>query len=165
MLREQGRTAIRIDGIAERLGLSKGSFHHHFAGIGDYRLALLSRYEQSALDAISEAVASLADLPAREALMRLPDHVSFDPRLDAAIRGWAFDDDAARTVQEHIDTVRFHALLALWSEVVSDPAKARIAALIPHLMMVGGSAALPAPSATELRAVFGLLAMLVPSVE
>lgn len=165
VLREQGNSGIRIDRIAERLELTKGSFHHHFAGIGDYRQALLTRYEQNSLAAIKEAVSALADLPAQQALMRLPDYVAFDPRLDAAIRSWSFDDVTARAVQERIDSARLDALLALWRGVVSDPTQARIAALIPHLLMIGGSAALPTPTQVDMRAMFDLLASLVPSVE
>lgn len=165
VLAEQGDAGVRIDRIAGRLGLTKGSFHHHFAGIRDYRQAILTRYEQDSREAIDRALAAVAGLPPRDALMRLPEQISFEPRLETAIRGWAFADPAARAVQERVDTARFEALLPLWSGVVPDPARARIAALVPHLLMIGSSTALPTPSPADMDAVFALLSTLVPAVE
>ncbi|MFI8527327.1 TetR/AcrR family transcriptional regulator [Promicromonospora sukumoe] len=164
VLAEQGTAGLRIDKIAGRLGLTKGSFHHHFAGIEGYRQAILDRYEQDALDATGRALAAVAGLPPRDALTRLPDHVSFDPRLEAAVRGWAFADPAARTVQERVDTARLDALTRLWHDVLPDPAAAHTAALVPHLLMIGGATALPTPGQADMRAVFALLATLVPTV-
>lgn len=165
VLSEQGPAGVRIDRIAGRLGLTKGSFHHHFAGIESYRQAILHRYEQETLGAVADAVAAVAGLAPRDALTRLPEHFSFDPRLEAAIRGWAFADPAARAVQERVDTARLEALIPLWQDVVPDTARARVAALIPHLLMIGGSTALPTPSQADMRAAFALLATLVPAVE
>ncbi|MFD7310417.1 TetR/AcrR family transcriptional regulator [Promicromonospora sp. NPDC059942] len=165
VLSEQGTTGLRIDRIAGRLRLTKGSFHHHFGGIEDYRQAILDRYEQDSLDAVGRALAAVADLPPRDALTRLPDHFSFDPRLEAAVRGWAFADPAARTAQERVDTARLESLTSLWRDVLPDPDQARVAALVPHLLMIGGSTALPTPSQADMRAAFALLATLVPAVE
>ncbi len=49
VLAEEGAPGVRIDRIAARLGLSKGSFFHHFDGIAAYRRALLDRWESSAV--------------------------------------------------------------------------------------------------------------------
>ncbi len=165
VLTEQGSSGLRIDPIAERLGLTKGSFHHHFAGVGDYRRALLTRYEDDSMATIRTAVAAASALPPDQALQRLPAQVSFDPRLDAAMRGWAFEDEAVREVQGRVDMARLETLVTLWRGILPDPSLARIAALVPYLVMVGSSAASPTPSEDELRSVFALLASLVPSVK
>lgn len=165
VLREQGNSGVRVDRIAARLGLTKGSFHHHFTSIGEYRSALLSRYETAAGDAVDGAIAAVSPLAPREALMALPAHIAFDLRLDAAVRGWAFEDQAARAAQERVDAARLNALIALWNEILPDPARARIGALIPHLILVGGSAAFPPPSAHDIAEAFEWLATLVPAVD
>ena len=40
VLAEQGSRSIRVNRIAARLDLTKGSFHHHFDDIADYHRAL-----------------------------------------------------------------------------------------------------------------------------
>ena len=45
LLAEQGAPSVTIERLAERLGLSKGSFYHHFKGMGGYRTALLEHFE------------------------------------------------------------------------------------------------------------------------
>jgi AcrR family transcriptional regulator len=165
VLAEQGARGVRVDRIAARLGLTKGSFHHHFDGIGDYHRSLLGRYESEAMDAISTAMAAVSDLPPERALMELPSQVSFDPRIEAAIRGWAFENEEANRAQARVDTVRLDALVSLWQRILHDPARARTAALVPHLLMIGASVALPRPSEKDVHEVFSLLATLVPAVQ
>ncbi|MGN5733803.1 TetR/AcrR family transcriptional regulator [Arthrobacter psychrochitiniphilus] len=165
VLKLQGRSGVRIDRIAERLGLTKGSFHHHFIGIGDYRSALLTRCEEDSMTSIRAAIFAASELPSHQALARVAPDVSLDPRLDAAMRAWAFEDESARAVQGRVDTARLEALVALWRGILPDPSHAHIAALVPYLVMVSSSAAFPTPSEAELRSVFALLATLVPSVK
>lgn len=162
VLREQGIAGVRIDRIATRLELTKGSFHHHFNGVGGYRRALLERYEVEVMAIIENATSAVRDLQPERALVELPALVPFDPRLEAAIRGWAFQDEEARDALHRIDAARLQALTELWQAVVGDPHRARVAALIPYLVMIGASVALPTPTDDDLAAVFGLLARLVP---
>lgn len=82
--------------------------------------------------AVQSALAATAGLPPRQALMELPTGFVFDPRIEGAIRGWAFEDEQARAV------------------------------LVPHLLMIGASMALPAPTTTDMHELFSLLATMVP---
>lgn len=164
VLREQGAAGVRVDRIAARLGRTKGSFHHHFRGADDYRRALLARYEADAMRAIHDTVAAVAELEPERAVTALPAHADFDPDLDGAVRGWAVEYEDARTAQQRVDAARLDALVGLWRRILPDRRRARTAALVPHLVMVGASMARPAPSERELRDVFALLAKLVPGV-
>ena len=87
-----------------------------------------------------------------------------DLRLEVAIRAWAFQDPDAAAAQERVDLARLAALESVWSQLVDDPARAHAAALLPHLLMIGASVALPATSRADLESVFGLLSELIPSV-
>lgn len=164
VLAEQGPKGVRVDRIAARLALTKGSFHHHFKGINDYHHSLLERFETDSMNAVRAAVEAVAGLPPEQALMELPSYFSFDPRLEAAIRGWAFENEEARAVLTRVDGERLDALVRLWEPAVRDTEHARTAALVPHLLMIGASVACPRPSAEDLQEVFSLLADLVPSV-
>jgi hypothetical protein len=113
---------------------------------------------------IEKAMVQLGHLSPQQALMALPAHVTIDTRIEAAMRGWAFQDDAARAVLERVDAARLQTLIDLWRGVVSDPSRARPAAMIPYLIMVGAAVALPTPTESELTELFALLATLVPAV-
>ena len=52
----QGTDALTIDRLARGLGVTKGSFYHHFRNQADYRAALLKYWEQAGM-------ADMVDLP------------------------------------------------------------------------------------------------------
>jgi AcrR family transcriptional regulator len=159
VLADEGAPGLRIDRLAARLGLSKGSFFHHFDGIAAYRRAVLERWESAAVFEVENwpPQALLEDLAARVGNM-------IDLRLEAAIRAWALQDADAAAAQERVDRARLATLESVWARMVPDPARARAAALLPHLLVIGASVALPPTSRADLESAFGLLAELIPSV-
>ncbi|MFP3466170.1 TetR/AcrR family transcriptional regulator [Leifsonia sp. SIMBA_070] len=164
VLREEGVAGVRIDRLAVRLGLTKGSFHHHFAGVEDFRRSLLERYEFDALDRMGRTVASLDRIPPQHVLVDASAQISRDAPLEAAMRGWASQDQLAQASMQRIDTARLEALTAVWESMVADRALARSAAMIPHLILIGASVAAPRPTGDELTEVFELLGALIPAV-
>jgi AcrR family transcriptional regulator len=166
VLTQEGPGGVRIDRLAARLGLTKGSFHHHFAGIDGYRDALLAHVERTQTEVLDEAAAALADVPPADALRSLPARLDdlFDADLDRALRAWAIGDDAARVVLERLDTARLAFIETLWRRAIGDGARAHTAALLPHLLLIGANATRPPIDAAGRRALFDLLADLIPSV-
>lgn len=158
VLAEEGVAGVRIDRIAARVGLSKGSFFHHFANAAAFRSAILEEWRAG-------AVAQLQDAPSGHDLGDLAGRIDdlLDVRLDGAVRAWAsHDPDAAAAVQD-VDRVRLQALEQAWHGLVADPRRARTAALLPHLLVIGATVARPTIDDHELRAVFQLLAELIPA--
>jgi len=64
-LRENGTTGLRIDRLAGRLGVTKGSFYAHFSSKNDYLTALCEHWQHQAMpmgvDRFFEAPGTLAD--------------------------------------------------------------------------------------------------------
>jgi AcrR family transcriptional regulator len=166
VLAADGAAGVRADRIAARLGLTKGSFHHHFAGIEDYRHALLDRHEHDQLAVLDRITAELEQVSADTALARLPKRLTdlFEADLERAVRSWAVADPAARAVQERLDSARLAFLRDLWTRMLGGGRRAHVAALVPHLIAIGASMAQPRLAAKDLRAVFDLLAALAPGV-
>ena len=159
VLAQEGISGVRIDRIAARVGLSKGSFFHHFANATAYRDALLDSWRTRTLDQIGDAPATLdlAELTTRlEALI--------DVDLERSIRAWAAHDESAAAALEAVDGARLAMLQKVWAGRVTDPERARAAALVPHLIVIGATVAYPATTADDLAAVFRLLAELIPAV-
>lgn len=158
VLAEEGIAAVRIDRIAARVGLSKGSFFHHFANAAAFRSAILEEWR-------ARATAQLRDAPSESDLVELAGQIDdlLDVELDGAVRAWAsHDPDAAAAVQD-VDRVRLRALEGAWRGIVADPERARTAALLPHLLVIGATVARPTIDDRELREVFRLLAELIPA--
>lgn len=165
-LSTDGAEGVRADRIAARLGLTKGSFHHHFSGIEDYRHALLARHEHDQLAVLATISSDLQQVSGDAALSSLPQRLTelFDADLERAVRSWAFADPAARAVQERLDTARLTFLQRLWARALGDEGQAHVAALVPHLVAIGASMAQPRLPAADVARVFELLAVLVPQV-
>ncbi len=166
VLTEEGPGGVRIDRLAVRLGLTKGSFHHHFTGVADYHAALLAHIEQRQVDLLDTMSVEVTDLDPIDALRGLPARLDelFDADLDRALRAWAIGDSRARDVVERIDSARLAFLENLWRRAVPDPTRARAAALLPHLLLVGANATRPPLDAASRQAVFDLLTDLIPHV-
>jgi len=108
---DDGPDGLRIDRLCRRLGVSKGSFHHHFAGAGDFKLALLDAYETLVVEALNDAIEQTAAITPQESLAGLTAAITstqsfYRPELEVAIRAWAFSDSQVRAVQERVDRQR-----------------------------------------------------------
>lgn len=169
VLAAEGASGIRIDRIAARLGLSKGSFHHHFAGAEGFKRDLLARYETLSVQVLESAIAAVGpQASTHQVLQALTGLVGGDvpglyrPELDVAVRAWSTSDAEVRDVLQRVDTARIDALAGVWRRVLPDPVAARRAALLPYLLAVGAAMVVPPTDADDLQAVYEMLLPLVP---
>jgi AcrR family transcriptional regulator len=163
---DNGPDGLRIDRLCRQLHVSKGSFHHHFAGAGDFKLALLSAYETLVVEALDHAIEQTATAIPTAALADLTAAITdtegfYRPDLEAAMRAWAFSDAEVREVQERIDVRRLASLRDIWSKILDDRAAAQTAALVPYLVGIGASLIQPPTPRDQLRRVYELLLGLV----
>lgn len=165
---DDGPDGLRIDRLCRRLGVSKGSFHHHFAGAGDFKRALLDAYETLVIEALNDAIEQTAAITPQESLASLTAAITstqsfYRPELEVAIRAWAFSDSQVRAVQERVDRRRLESLEGIWSRILDDPAAVHTAALLPYLVGIGASLVQPPTPPGQLRGVYELLLGLVPN--
>ena len=105
VLESEGAAGIRIDRIAARLGLSKGSFHHHFAGADGFKRDLLAHIEQQAIETLELAIGDGGEVgDARAVLTHLTDLIGrasgfYRPGLEVAVRAWATWDREVAALQ------------------------------------------------------------------
>lgn len=167
---EGGVGAVRIDRLAERLGLSTGSFYHHFQGAAGFKKELLAHLEDVQTAGFAGAVADTevvpddgvqtsADLIGRLAATRTEFR---RPRLEAALRAWSLTDpDAART-QAAIDEGRLETIRSVWRHVTPDEEEVRLAALLPYVVAIGASAIMPPLGDDDLHRLYEMIISLVP---
>ncbi len=164
---DNGPDGLRIDRLCRRLGVSKGSFHHHFAGAGDFKQNLLAAYEALVVEALNQAIEQAAADNPKAALAGLTAAITsrdsfYRPDLEVAMRAWAFSDPEVRAIQERVDTRRLESLRGIWSKILDDPAAVHTAALLPYLVGVGASLVQPPTPPEQLQRAYELLLGLVP---
>jgi AcrR family transcriptional regulator len=165
---DDGPNGLRIDRLCRRLGVSKGSFHHHFAGAGDFKRSLLAAYEDLVVKALDQAIDQTEAATPQAVLAGLTAAITgtpglYRPELEAAMRAWAFSDAEVRAVQERVDRQRLASLHRIWSKILDDPAEAHTASLLPYLVGIGASLVQPPTPPDQLRRVYELLLGLVPT--
>jgi AcrR family transcriptional regulator len=164
---DDGPNGLRIDRLCRRLGVSKGSFHHHFAGAGDFKRALLAAYEALVVDALNQAIEQAPAATPKAALASLTAAITgtqsfYRTELEVAMRAWAFSEPEVRAVQERVDRRRLESLEGIWSRILDDPATVQTAALLPYLVGIGASLLQPPTPRDQLQRVYELLLGLVP---
>jgi AcrR family transcriptional regulator len=147
ILAASGIRGLTIDSLCARLGLSKGSFYHHFDGMSGYRKALLEYFEERETQDFIER-ANAAPEPAGEPRMRyiLADVMASEggrPHLENAVRSWASSDPVAREYLDRIDLARVDFFQKQFEAMKLEQQAAADFARIAHLMSIGAAQTLP----------------------
>jgi len=107
LLAVAGIGAVSIDRLATGLGITRGSFYHHFADREDLLRALLEHWSNQWTYAIRDQIANLGLDPGTTllALMKLI-RSNRAADYDAPIRAWALHDPLAREAVKNVDGAR-----------------------------------------------------------
>jgi len=138
----RGIGAVKAEPLARALGVSKGSFYHHFKDIADLHQQMLDHWLANATQAIIEEVEGTgADPSARlTAVIALAasdrDAPYGGPTTEAAIRDWARTDPRAAKAQTLCDKDRLAYLEELFAGVGTG-ARAAQAARLFFIAFVG----------------------------
>jgi AcrR family transcriptional regulator len=155
---DEGAQALTIDRLTGRLGVTKGSFYHHFAGMAGYQTALLGHFERVCADRYIEALEAAPDEPT-VMLDRLLDMVlaGKEQALETAMRAWAHRDCQVAEVLSRVDHTRVAYMEGLWLRRGRDKNEARHAAQLLYVMVIGAGHMLPPLSKEDLRAAYRLV--------
>jgi len=106
-LLEAGIGAVSVEPLAARLGITRGSFYHHFADREELLRAMLDHWAERWSRSIRQQVAALGLDPSTTlfALMKaIRSNRAAD--YDAPFRAWALHDPMARAVVQQVDEMR-----------------------------------------------------------
>jgi len=112
---------LRIDELAERLGVSKGSFYWHFENRSEFIQAMAEYWrDKYTSDIVDEVFAAEDHL--REILKEtLIDKVG---RYDLAVRAWARHEPSINAVIREVDEIRLQSLSVIFAELGFDETEA-----------------------------------------
>lgn len=134
-----GVDAVRVEVLARRLGVTKGSFYWHFSGREELRDAVLDWYEAARTDAVIEQVEAVATEPVAK-LYALADLVfapARDDRVESAIRAWASSDDGAARTLARVDRRRVRYVTDLLAATGLERTLARRRAQLLYRALIG----------------------------
>ncbi len=142
ILARDGLNGLTIDRMALKLGVTKGSFYHHFKNIRHFEEQLLSHWA-------NQYLSTAASLPEdKSQLLPLLDTImeeTFTPitEPEIAIRMWAHQDERARQFVERVDAVRRGFVLEVFRSTVGDEQQAGLMADMLFALTIGSLTSLP----------------------
>jgi AcrR family transcriptional regulator len=145
-LRELGRSGIngvRVEVLAERLGITKGGFYRRFRDRRALLDAMLERWAHGRTKSIQEH-AALAGATPRDRV-ELMVQIYAGPinaegmSIELAIRQWAQSDAAATTAVASVDAARLKVAEKIYRDLGLTPKKARARALLLYSFVFGQS--------------------------
>lgn len=158
VLAESGVAAVRVEPLARRLKITKGSFYWHFKDRDDLLTAMLAAWRRQATLNIIARIERL-DQPPAEKLRQLIDLPLVGRRsadgagLELAVRVWAKSDPRAAEALAEIDQQRLaHIVGLVKGSGVRDDVEAQGRAYLYYAYILA-EAFVPVPLTPEARAV------------
>ncbi len=137
---KSGVDQVKVDQIALKIKMSRGSFYHHFSSRADLLTALLDHWQATNNAPILRAIEkSIQNFPngVPELIQTWIEEKEFQPAYDSAMRDWARQDTkVAKTVRE-VDEQRIEALTRLMQCYGHTGDEAMIRARIMYFHQVG----------------------------
>jgi AcrR family transcriptional regulator len=128
-LAQKGFTALKAEPLAKAMGVSRGSFYWHFADIGAFHAAILTRWREVATEQIIAAVEAAKSRNRGEDPLAVLLKLTFGSKLvlEKAVRSWAANDVRARAAVVAVDRRRLDYIENLLKQagLAEDVARAR----------------------------------------
>ncbi len=157
LLEEMGPGGLTIDELTRRVGLTKGSFYHHFRDRGAYVNALLEYWEREMTHRLIEEADRQAPSKNKQRHLTQLTLALYDSPLELNLRAWAMGSDLVRSYVQRVDAARIDYLERIALEITGDAARARQLAEIAYAVFVGGQQMIPQISRERLLELYGEL--------
>jgi AcrR family transcriptional regulator len=143
LLSTGGPAAVRVETLAEALGVTKGGFYGYFANRDALLVEMLDTWEHAITEAVIEEVDSGGG-DGRSRLDRLftvvasiPEGTLRSTAMELAVRDWARRDEAVAQRLRRVDNVRMAYLRSLYGTFCSDPADVEARCMITYSVRIG----------------------------
>ena len=145
VLAEGGVEAVRIESLAKRMKMTKGSFYWHFKNRNDLLDAILAEWVEIDTNGIIEQVNQIDTDPTTKLLrlfeLAIADNGLIpglaDGKIENAIRAWAMTNQKVAELIAQVDQQRLSYTKALFLEIGFSEAEAMVRARLAYYSLVG----------------------------
>ena len=156
ILARDGFDRLSIATVVARLGVTKGSFYHHFKNWDDFVWRLLARWEQEQTDRIMDLTVQTPD--PIERLHVLKRHSAELPHAtEGALRAWGHANPIVRSTMERIDQRRHAFISRICGDYVGDPSQGELFATTLMALTMGLQSMSRTPTAEEVFALYSVV--------
>jgi AcrR family transcriptional regulator len=156
ILAEHGAERLRVEVLAKRLGVTKGSFYWHFKDRRDLEDAVLEFWKDGRIRDIRKQTQADPGAEAAALLHTIEVYASARNRkgiaIEAAVRGWARRDAQAAAVVEEVDAERLACACRLFRACGLPEQEARGRSLLLYAYVFGISLMRPGAFAPDMVA-------------
>lgn len=137
-----GPEAVRIESLAQALGVSKGGFYGHFGNRDSLLTEMLDTWEREAAEAVIEQVESAGGDP-RAKLKRLfaiaaaSEGAPSGVTAELAIRDWARRDPSVAERLRRVDNRRMDYLRSLFGAFCPDADDVEVRCMVVYSLRIG----------------------------
>ncbi|WP_432026544.1 TetR/AcrR family transcriptional regulator [Streptomyces sp. 1222.5] len=142
-LAASGPEAVRIESLAQALGVSKGGFYGYFRNRDALLTEMLDTWEREVTEKVIERVEDGGG-DARSRLDRLftiaasaGDEPAVGAAVELAVRDWARRDEAVARRLRHVDNRRMDYLRSLFGALCEDDAETEVRSMLAFSLRVG----------------------------
>ena len=137
-----GVPGLTIERMTGELGVTKGSFYHHFRNVQDFQEQLIAHWSDQYLGAASQLPQDPGELlTLLDAIMQEAFGPVTEPEL--AIRVWAHQDDTVRAHVEKVDAARRDFVLDVFRALTENERQSQLMADMLFALSIGSITVLP----------------------
>jgi AcrR family transcriptional regulator len=134
---ERGIEAVKVDGLAKSLNITRGSFYWHFKKLDDLLEAIIQEWRILRTADIIQQVEVTGGEPAERLLRLFELAAADDDRLEKAMRIWATQEVRAAAAIAVVDQQRLDYLQNLFLQMGFAEAEAKVRAQIAYSIRLG----------------------------
>lgn len=137
-LYEEGIDQVRVERLAKKLKVTKGSFYWHFKNRTELLDALIEYWDDEMTKSVLNNARMFHGDPVERIFNTLRDIVSNErTRYDPVIRAWANHDPRARKYVEKVDKMRLGFLIKLFEDAGFDAEESEVRARMMYYYVLG----------------------------
>ncbi len=156
LLEKESVHQLTIDALCKRLGVTKGSFYHHFKNRADFLERMLEHWVNVWTISLMEDFDSSVSAQEKYNAM-IAEAVHYPMNVEISIRAWAQHDMVAGRYLKRVDEMRIGYLRSIFSEICGDKKRADQLAKIDYMLFVGSRMISPPIMGEEILEVLNLL--------
>ena len=120
-------THLRVDELAERLGVSKGSFYWHFENRADFVYSMAKYWRDRNTSAVADLVVGYGGTP-EERLYFLMKSILENQwaKYDLGVRAWARHEPDIVPIIREVDRIRLKTVRGIFDDLGLDESEARM---------------------------------------